>query len=47
MEDECPNCKVKNLEVCEDHKIVICFKCKWIINLEAWVLSWKYQENDI
>ena len=43
MEDTCPNCNKKSLEACSDHKVIICFLCKWIIDEKAWLDSWKYQ----
>lgn len=41
MIDECPCCGIKELEVMKAHNLIICFKCKWAIDAEAWVLSWE------
>ena len=42
MIDLCPNCGEKILELIKEHNIVICFKCKWMINAESWHTSWNF-----
>ena len=43
MIDECPNCHNLTLEIIPEHDIVICFKCRWIINASSWSKSWAFQ----